>query len=684
MDLGRRDFLTAALLAPLAGEQIEITSVLPGLNAEDGATPIEGGRWYNANEPGAGYVAVFAPGRLASVNWLAADFLLDGNHMLVFSVELQEGGNGRRFRLTFAGLNECAFRFRMSLGLTNQNQWQASREGAFLKPLVSGDRVDLAKVDRLTFKLLKKPDYPARWAMTPIRASAAEPPKLDQPLLPAGPLIDEMGQSRLHEWPAKSRSRSEVSARLAAQLEGAARQSWPQGFNRWGGWASKRFGKATGFFGVRKDGGRWWLTDPDNCAFWSAGADCVRADIQARYDRIESALEWMPPQTGEFADIYSTDASRGAKYINFLAANLIHAFGPQNWRDKWATIALGELKRLRFNTVGNWSDWEYASRARFPYVRPMSFRGTRSPMIYRDFPDVFHPGFEADAADYASPLTASAQDPALIGYFLMNEPTWGFSSELPASGMLYTTDGCATRDELARWLKLKYDSDQALAQAWGLPVSFEKAARGRWKDVLTKEALDDLRQFSVVMVERYFTVLSGACKKADPNHLNLGMRWAGVPPDWAVEGMKTFDVFSINCYMNTLPRDRSEKIEKLLNMPVLVGEWHFGALDAGLPASGIGRTKDQASRASAYRVYLEDAAANTNCVGVHWFTLYDQSALGRFDGENYNIGFLDVCHRAYEEIGAGAIASHERMYRVASGRLAAFADAPEYLSKLFL
>jgi len=49
-------------------------------------------------------------------------------------------------------------------------------------------------------------------------------------------------------------------------------------------------------------------------------------------------------------------------------------------------VALAELKRLRFNTVANWSEWEYAARARFPYVRPMSFRGTRSSMIYRDFP----------------------------------------------------------------------------------------------------------------------------------------------------------------------------------------------------------------------------------------------------------------------------------------------------------
>lgn len=186
------------------------------------------------------------------------------------------------------------------------------------------------------------------------------------------------------------------------------------------------------------------------------------------------------------------------------------------------------------------------------------------------------------------------------------------------------------------------------------------------------------------MVEKYFAALSAACRRADPNHLNLGMRWAGVPPEWAIAGMRTFDVFSLNCYLEKLPRDQSAKIHDMLKRPVMIGEWHFGALDVGLPASGIGRLSNQSARARAYRVYLEDAAANPHCVGAHWFTLYDQSALGRFDGENYNIGFLDICHRPYDELCRAAILTHERLYDVAAQRVQPYADAPEYLPKLFL
>ena len=57
--------------------------------------------------------------------------------------------------------------------------------------------------------------------------------------------------------------------------------------------------------------------------------------------------------------------------------------------------------------------------------------------------------------------------------------------------------------------------------------------------------------------------------------------------------------------------------------------------------------------------------------------------MGRFDGENWNIGFMDICHRPYAPLADAARRSHERLYAVASGQTAPFDDAPEYLPKLF-
>jgi hypothetical protein len=695
--MNRRDFICVTVLSGSSvilaggcapgesGGSLTPEEILGGLREDTASTPIPGATWYEAESVGDGLTYSIPEGALAGAKYLTSDMLLDGSHMIVFMLALHEAGeDGRTFNFRFSGLNQCGLRVRLPLDLVDQNRWGIEREGAFLKPRCSGDRVDLEKIDRITLKVFRKSPVTARWCMTPFVMTDQDVEKMSAPVLTKGPLLDELGQSTLHDWPAKSKSVEEVVERIRSQLEKAPDQAWPAGFTRWGGWKKKRINKGNGYFGKHHDGERWWLVDPEGYAFWSVGLDCYRVGAYARYDGLETALKWLPEEDSEFTEAIADDRyARSEKTVTYLAANLIRALGTEGWRDKWAQIGLAEMKRLGFNTVGNWSEWEFAKQAQFPYVRPMSFRANRITNVYRDFPDIFHPEFEKEAAEYASQLSDTVDDPAFLGYFLMNEPTWGFSSELPAAGMLFNSPSCETRKELGRFLQEKYPDDAELSSAWGIQTTFSQVSAGPWRTILPEPALTDLEEFSVLMVERYFKILSEACKAVDPNHLNLGMRWAGLPPAWAVRGMRFFDVYSINCYRDIVPRDVTEGIQEQLGLPTIIGEWHFGALDVGLPSSGIGHLKNQEDRATAYRRYIEDAAANPNCVGAHWFTMYDESALGRFDGENYNIGFLDICNRPYEELGHGALASHEQIYEVATQEVNPFDDIPEYLPKLY-
>jgi hypothetical protein len=140
----------------------------------------------------------------------------------------------------------------------------------------------------------------------------------------------------------------------------------------------------------------------------------------------------------------------------------------------------------------------------------------------------------------------------------------------------------------------------------------------------------------------------------------------------------------MNCYEAQVPGDALQAVHSRLNKPTLIGEWHMGTLAAGLPASGVGpRLRDQSARGQAYRLYLENAAALPWCIGAHHFTYYDQSALGRFDGEAYNIGLYDICNQPYEPVIQALRESHERLYAVAAGEAAAINDAPEYLSQFY-
>ena len=618
------------------------------------------------------------PSALLDHSWLTFDVLLDSDTTAVFRLEFFETSEPQPFVVQSMLLIHAQARIRVPLTALDMNRWLLGREGAWLKALVAGRRVDSAHVDRILLSVIRTGGRRVRFHLTPPVLTPAEPPRLTDPLLPKGIILDRFGQCAVREWPGKTRAEGELVSRLQGQLREAGQAAFPEGFSRWGGWKKQR-GEATGFFRVERAGQGWRLVDPDGCAWWSTGLDCVRSDIDAVVSGLEGGLQELPQ-----GESYEGCVSQreGQTSVNYLGVNFRRVFG-NGWQAKWATIALSQLRRLGFNTVANWSQWQYARDAQFPYVRPMAWDFQPAPRIYRDFPDVFDPVFDQEAAEFAKQLEQTKEDPALVGYFLMNEPTWGFSSECPAAGMLFTHQRSYTRDELAGFLKARYRTGDALKLAWGMQVSLEQVQSGTWKMPLSPAAITDLEAFSTIMADRLFTTLSKACRRVDPNHLNLGIRYASSPPAWALAGMTAFDVFSINCYRETVPDDLGEKICRVVDRPLMVGEWHFGALDAGLPSTGIGHVLSQVDRGKAYRVYLEDAAAKPWCVGVHYFTMYDQSAIGRFDGENYNIGFFDVCNRPYEDLAAAARQSHEGMYKLRSGERRPYDDRPQYLPKVF-
>jgi hypothetical protein len=178
---------------------LEPEAQLGALRADPGEAPIAGATWYTAEKVEDGLAYRFPVGALSDANYITADLLVDGNRLVVFLLELAEGASGPRFRLLFSALNECQARLRMPLEATKQNRWRYEREGAWLKPMCGGDVVDLGKVDRMSLTVLRKSDAPARFCLTPVTFTRAEPPLIREPRLPKGPLLDELGQSTLHE-----------------------------------------------------------------------------------------------------------------------------------------------------------------------------------------------------------------------------------------------------------------------------------------------------------------------------------------------------------------------------------------------------------------------------------------------------------------------------------------------------
>ncbi len=551
-----------------------------------------------------------------------------------------------------------------------------------MKAVVTGRRIAAAEIDRVEIQL-KRTAGPQALAMGPVWLLEAEP---DHPL-DAAPLVDALGQWKGREWPGRTRDEAQLKADLAAALEAARRASFPEGWSAYGGTKAKRFA-ATGFFRAERSDGRWWLVDPEGCGFFSLGLDSVRpGETAAIVPGAEALFGALPPREGAMAAAYGEGRGRWqTATFSFGLANLVRAFG-SDWRARWTELTRGRLVAWRFNTVANWSDPEFqAARPRLPYVVPMPEYPSTRTLLYRDFPDVFDPSFREAAARYAAFLGAYRDDPSLVGYFMRNEPNWAFGANNVAAEMLEANPGTATRRELARWLEARYRADAAAwAKAWGLGLrafsDVETAIVPRAAE-RSAAARDDLWAFSKEMVSAYVRIPAEACRRVDPRHLNLGMRYAWISSELLYEASDAFDVFTINAYAMAPPADVVREIAARTGKPVLIGEFHFGALDRGLPSTGLRAVASQEERGVAYRRYVEAAAADPNVVGAHYFVLNDQEVLGRFDGENFQIGFVDVCHRPYDELVAAAARTHEAVYDVMLGRTPPYAREARELPRV--
>jgi hypothetical protein len=161
-----------------------------------------------------------------------------------------------------------------------------------------------------------------------------------------------------------------------------------------------------------------------------------------------------------------------------------------------------------------------------------------------------------------------------------------------------------------------------------------------------QRAWSDLTAFYTKTAETYFATIREELKKVAPDQLYLGCRFAWVNDRAARAAAKYCDVVGYNRYAYsvadfTLPGN--------IDLPVIIGEFHFGALDRGMFHTGLKPTKDQQARAAAYRDYVRGALRNPQIVGTHWFQYKDQATTGRGDGENYQIGFIDICDTPYPE-----------------------------------
>jgi len=150
------------------------------------------------------------------------------------------------------------------------------------------------------------------------------------------------------------------------------------------------------------------------------------------------------------------------------------------------------------------------------------------------------------------------------------------------------------------------------------------------------------------MAEQYYKICRDALKSVFPNHLYLGSRLHGDMNTTVLRAAEKYaDVISYNLYRRNL-RDFTTRASGLTK-PLMATEFHFGAMDRGMFSTGLQGVSSQKERAQHYYEYVLGALKNPLFVGTHWFQYRSQAFTGRGDGENYQIGLVDITDTPYPE-----------------------------------
>ncbi len=524
------------------------------------------------------------------------------------------------------------------------------------------------------------PTRPRKFLVHSVRATGTFDPEDLKVPDPFFPFVDKFGQYMHADWEEKIHRVDDLAAAREAEARRLQDNPRPDSWNKYGGWADGPQLEATGHFRTEKHQGKWHLVDPEGRLFFSIGMDVVQGKGGTPVDE-EFRADWFanPPWENEPALEDHLTMAKGwrGEYKDkevpsyfFYSANLERKYG-QDWRETWLDITPKRLMNWGFNTIGCWSDKELFADTTIPYTHWVHYwakklpwqRGTRNPV-----PDPFDEKFEENLRTRAENFTrGTIDDPYCIGYFVDNELSWGDETYL-AEGVLQADgkDQPAKR-ALVAFLKDKYGKIDQLNSAWRMWNDNWDQLLGRTDRLpQTDEGKADLREFNRKIVRTYFRKVNGVLKEVAPNKLYLGCRFAENNPQVVEAAAEFTDVVSFNLYRRTIaawqpPAD--------IDKPIVVGEFHFGATDAGVFGPGLRSGENQADRARLFKQYVSGAATNPRIVGVHWFQLIDEPVSGRVgDGENHNIGFLTITDTPYVKMTEASRDVAREIYRLRAGQ----------------
>jgi hypothetical protein len=364
-------------------------------------------------------------------------------------------------------------------------------------------------------------------------------------------------------------------------IEGFVPSSKNVSKNIYGSDSTQKF-NATGFFRVEKQGNRWWVIDP-------LGYRNIQVVINSlRAGKSERNIKEFDKRFGDSTKWLSTTADS----LNFYGFN-----GSGSWSEDEQIQDYNKTAKAPLTFTPNLNFMSGYGKKRGGTVQLPGNTGYPNQCIF-----VFDTEFETYCDERAKELVKYANDTNLFGYFSDNEMPLGL-------------------DNLQGYLKLENKSDPGylVASKW-------MEQKGITIEKITEK---DKAEFAGIVADKYFSVVSKAIKKYDPNHLYLGSRLHGgakkVDAIVAAAG-KYCDILSINYYGSwSLDPTMVDMWNRVGKKPFIITEFYTKAMDAGLAnTSGAGFTvRTQKDRGIAYQHFTLSLLASKSCVGWHYFKYQD-------------------------------------------------------------
>lgn len=490
------------------------------------------------------------------------------------------------------------------------------------------------------------------------------------------PFVDEFGQNRHAEWEDKIHSVEELKASVDIEEAELESNPGPQEWDKYGGWAEGPQLKATGSFRVEKYRDKWWMVDPEGKLFWSHGINEVYAMGSTPVTDRERYFSSLPPRD-KYPNLYSDRETapfgyykgKTATVLNMSAYNLMRKYG-ESWQEPYIARTHKRLRSWGMNTLGAWTPESMYLKHQTPYAIVFHSEGRvieGGEGHWRKFPDPFDEGWRSSFAKrLAQEKTKSVPDPFCIGYFMDNELTWGGDTYL-ATGALKSPADQPVKLAFREHLQKKYNSIARLNQAW--KTNFKS-----WQEFLESVTLPanidtDLREFNLKIARQYLNVCRSEIKRIAPNKLYMGARWDyHLYPYEDSTCVWLLKIVGDYCDVITFNRYRYSCIELAppegVDKPIMITEWHIGTLDRGMYHFGLRSAMSLKDQNKMYQYYVRQALKNKYMVGAHWFLYGEQAVSGRMDGENYRVGFVDICDVPYRELVNASREIGNTMYNI--------------------